>query len=115
LKYFKDIALCVSNRYSPASVTDAKDGALSSRVQDKRAISVEVVELGYDEGELEIDERCEGDDNEEDGDGNKTPPVSSTAVPENNKKEKPDTGENSLFSTVLHTTGSCPIFVEILE
>jgi hypothetical protein len=115
LKNCKDIALGVSDRYSPASAADANDGALSSRIQDSRAISVEAVELADDEGKLEIDDRCEGDDNEEDGDGSKTPPVSSTAVPENNKKEQPDTGESSLFFTVLHTKGSCPIFVEIFE
>lgn len=51
---------------------------------------MESVELADDEGKLEIDDQCEEDDNE-DGDG--TPPLSSTVVQENNKKEQLDAGE----------------------
>jgi hypothetical protein len=114
VKIIEDIPLCASDSYSPAPVTDADDGALSSRAQDSKAISVEAVEFADDEGKLEIDDQCEEDDNE-DGDGDKTPPVSSTVVQEYNKKEELDTGECTLFSTVLYITGSCPIFVQIFE
>jgi hypothetical protein len=113
VKIIDDIPLCASDSYSPAPVTDIEDRALSSRGQDSKAINVEAVELADDEGKLEIDDQCA--DDSEDGDGDKTPPLSSTVVQENKKKEQLDIGELTVLSSFLHTTGSYLGFLEISE
>ncbi|XP_023718514.1 uncharacterized protein LOC111870443 isoform X4 [Cryptotermes secundus] len=90
--------------YSHSPATEADSGGSPSQ-QGGSSAGVEAVELADDEGKLEIVDQHEDDDNEEDVDGGKTPPVCSTAVQDGNKKDQLDTDHNSSCST---ETGGLP-------
>jgi hypothetical protein len=81
------------DRYSQSSATEADNGGSPARQHDGSSVGVEVVELADDEGKLEIVDQHEDDENEEDNDGGKTPPVCPTAMQDSNKKDQLDTGE----------------------
>ena len=103
----------VSDSYSPTPPADVDDEVTFSGREDRKAISVEAVELADDEGKLEIDDRQEedeiegGDDDDDDDDdddgggggdggGSVSEPMASTPQPESNRKDQLDTGESAI-------------------